>query len=123
MASPPHWSPSLRTKRRPAEKTRAASLADLDVTASLPLNFGLSPPQESYYKPKSGIPTSQMFATTDDSSSSPIEEGCEPESEIERAYRHDSDMVIVDLPPIFVQNHVRVEKGTSSHVGYIFKVS
>lgn len=117
-ASPPHWSPSLRMKRRSTGVMRAPNFPDIDITTSLPPTLSSSSPQEIHHHGASS--TSQRFATGDDTL---IEEGCEPESEIERTYRqsHDPDLVIIDLPPIFVQNHVRVEKGASSHVGYIFK--
>ena len=99
--------------------TRAASFTGIDVTSSLPPTLSLSSPHDS------SCYGAGFGAADNNLSSHSIEEGCEPESEIERACRqpHDPDMVIVDLPPIFVQNHVRVEKGASSHVGYIFKVS
>ena len=35
----------------------------------------------------------------------------------------DSEYAFIELPPIYIERHVRVETGTGSHIAYIFKVS
>ena len=34
----------------------------------------------------------------------------------------DSDMVLINLPPIFATRYVHIDRGGSTHIGYIFKV-
>lgn len=47
-----------------------------------------------------------------------------PLDEFALPYDHGEDMLCVNLPPIYVTNHVRVESGSaaSSYIGYIIKV-
>ena len=34
----------------------------------------------------------------------------------------EADMVYIELPSIYIERHVRVESGPSSHIAYVFKV-
>ena len=47
-----------------------------------------------------------------------------PQDEFALPYDHGEDILCVNLPPIYVTNHVRVESGSaaSSYIGYIIKV-
>lgn len=42
--------------------------------------------------------------------------------EVEGAATYEPDMVYVELPSIYIERHVRVVSGASSHIAYVFKV-